>query len=204
LNNVTKETSVFFTDGDISCGGVFRYQSAYPSSIRAGECSALNALLDASVQRLALAREVAFVKWDDGTPVEDVARERQVIGAAITAGREVELTAEFVRRFCSAQIEANKLIQYALLTKWQAQGEAPRHSRIDLAQTVRPQIDRIQAVLISTLVKRTRSPSRVSCRAQLGEAIRDRKVTYPEISECLFSIALVRALGPLCDATDWL
>lgn len=193
---------MFFTDGNASCGGVCRHESAYPSSIQGGECDALNALIDASVQRLALARAVAFVKWDNGAPVEDVARERQVIDAAITAGREVELPAEFVYRFFSAQIEANKLIQYALLTKWQAQGRAPGHSGIDLAQTVRPQIDRIQAVLISALVNRTRSPSRASCRVQLAEAIRDRKVTYPEISRCLFSIALIRALGPLCDATD--
>lgn len=202
MNNVTKKTSVFFTDGSASCEGVFRHQSAHPSSIQGEECDALNALIDASVQRLALAREVAFVKWDDGTPVEDVVRERQVIDAAVTAGREVELPAEFVHRFFSAQIEANKLIQYALLTKWQAQGRAPEHSGIDLAATVRPQIDRIQAVLISALVNRTCSPSRASCRTTLAEAIRDCKVTYPEISKCLFSIALIRALGPLCDATD--
>jgi chorismate mutase len=202
LNNVTKETSLFFTDGNASYGGVLSHQSVYPSSIQGGECNALNSLIDASVQRLALAREVAFVKWDDGAPVEDVTREQQVIDAAITAGREVELPAEFVRRFFSAQIEANKLIQYALLTKWQAEGEAPGHSGIDLAQTVRPQIDRIQAVLISALVNRTSSPSRASCRAQLAEAIRGREITYPEISKCLFSIALIRALGPLCDATD--
>jgi chorismate mutase len=176
--------------------------AALPSLIRAKERDALTTLIDASAQRLALAREVAFAKWDNGVPVEDVRRERHVIHAAVRAGCEVGLPAEFVRRFFSAQIEANKLIQYALLTKWQAQGKAPRHSRIDLEQTVRPPIDRIQAVLISALVNRTGSPSPTSCRAQLAEAIMDRKITCLEISRSLFSTALELALSPLCDATD--
>jgi chorismate mutase len=176
--------------------------AALPYFIQAEERGALPTLIEASAQRLQLARAVALAKWDDGAPVEDLVRERQVIHAAITAGRKAGLPADFVSRFFSAQIEANKLIQYALLTKWQGQGKAPRHSRINLAQTVRPQIDRIQAVLISALVNRTGVRSRASCRAQLAEAIQDRKSTDPEISGCLFSTALERALGPLCDATD--
>jgi chorismate mutase len=176
--------------------------AALPYSIQAEERGTLTTLIDASAQRLALAREVALAKWDNGTPVEDLARERQVIRAAIAAGREKWLSAKFVNRFFSAQIEANKLIQYALLTKWSGQGKAPRHPRTTLAQTVRPQIDRIQALLISALVNRTNSRSRASCRAQLAEAIEDRQIADPEISEGLFSIALERALGPLCDAAD--
>jgi hypothetical protein len=55
---------------------------------------------------------------------------------------------------------------------------------------------------MSALVNRTNSPSRASCRAQLAEAIKHRKIADPEISEGLFSTALERALGPLCDAAD--
>jgi chorismate mutase len=174
--------------------------AALPYSIQAEERGALITLIEASAQRLALAREVALAKWDNGAPVEDLARERQVVRAAVAAGREKGLSADFVNRFFAAQIEANKLIQYALLTKWSRQGKAPRHVRINLAQTARPQIDRIQAVLISALVNRTNSPSPASCRAQLAEAIKDRQIADPEISEGLFSTALERALGPLCDA----
>ena len=176
--------------------------AALPYSIQAEERRTLTTLIDASAQRLALAREVALAKWDNGAPVEDLARERQVVRAAIAAGREKGLSAEFVNRFFSAQIEATKLIQYALLTKWSGQGKAPRHPRINLAQRVRPQIDRIQAVLISALVNRTNSRSRASCREQLAEAIKHRKIADPEIPEGLFSTALERALGPLCDAAD--
>lgn len=176
--------------------------AALPYSIQAEERRTLNTLIDASAQRLALAREVALVKWDNGAPVEDLVRERQVIRAAIAAGHQKGLPAEFVNRFFSAQIEANKLIQCALLTKWSGQGKAPRHPRINLAQTVRPQIDRIQAVLMSALVNRTNSRSRASCREQLAEAIKHRKTADPEISQGLFSTALERALGPLCDAAD--
>jgi chorismate mutase len=173
--------------------------AAIPYFTRADERGPLTILIDASAKRLELGREVALAKWDDGAPVEDVARERQVIDAAIKAGRAVGLPPELVGRFFSAQIEANKLIQYALLTKWQGQGKAPWHSPIDLARTVRPQIDDIQAVLISALVNRSIERSRVSCRAELAGAIQDRKRKFPELTGCLFSIALERALGPLCD-----
>ena len=44
-----------------------------------------------------------------------------------------------------------------------------------------------------------RCTSRVSCRAELAGAIQDRKRKFPELTGCLFSIALERALGPLCD-----
>jgi chorismate mutase len=171
-------------------------------SIHAEERNSLTTLIGAAAQRLALAKEVALAKWDSGAPVEDPAREQQVIRATAAAGQQAGLPAEFVSRFFSAQMEANKLIQYALLTHWQGQGKAPRHARIDLAQNVRPEIDRIQAVLISALVNRPNSQSRASCRAQVAEGIKNRKSADPEISEGLLTVALERALGPLCDAAD--
>lgn len=173
-----------------------------PYVIHAEERNALATLIDASAQRLSLAKDVALAKWDNGAPVEDLARERHVIDTAIAAGRKSGLPAEFVSRFFSAQIEANKVIQYALLTDWQGEGKAPPHSPINLAQNVRPQIDRIQALLISALVNQNHSESRASCRAQLAKAIQDRKATQHEISDSLFATALDRALGPLCDAVD--
>jgi chorismate mutase len=173
-----------------------------PYIIHAAERNALAALIDASAQRLSLAKEVALAKWDNGAPVEAPARERQVIETAVAAGRKAGLPAEFVSRFFSAQIEANKVIQYALLADWQSQGKAPAHAAIDLAQTVRPQIDRIQAALISALVNQTHFQSRASCRAQLSKAIKDRPGAQREISDSLFTTALDRALGPLCDAAN--
>lgn len=176
--------------------------AAFSYSIHGEDRNTLATLIDASAQRLSLAKDVALAKWDNGAPVEDLARERHVIDTARAAGRKAGLPAEFVGRFFSAQIEANKVIQYALLMDWQGQRKAPPHSAINLAQNVRPQIDRIQAVLISALVNRTHFRSRASCRAQVAEVIKDRKAAQPEISESLFTTALDRALGPLCDAAD--
>jgi len=145
---------------------------AFPHLVRAEERVEPTTLIDASAQRLALAREVALAKWDDSAPVEDVTRERQVIDAVIAAGREAGVPAEFVSRFFSAQIEANKLIH------------------------VRPQIDHLESVLVSALVDETNVHSRNFCRAKLAEAISDHKATFPEISGCLLTTALERALGP--------
>src|SRR5215469_1360111 len=46
----------------------------------------LQPLVETSARRLVIAEQVALAKWDSGTPVEDTAREAQVIAGVIQAG----------------------------------------------------------------------------------------------------------------------
>src|ERR1700746_2929580 len=55
---------------------------AYPQNERDN----LQPRVKTSARRLAFAEQVALAKWDSGTPVEDAAREAQVIAAATKAG----------------------------------------------------------------------------------------------------------------------
>lgn len=77
----------------------------------------LQPLVETSARRLAIAEQVALAKWDTGTPVEDAAREAQVIASATKAGESRGLDPASVSNFFRAQIEANKLLQYSLLAE---------------------------------------------------------------------------------------
>ena len=75
---------------------------AYPQNTR----DTLQPLVETSAQRLAIAEQVALAKWDSGTPVEDAAREAQVIASATHAAKSRDLDAAWVSNFFRAQIEA--------------------------------------------------------------------------------------------------
>jgi chorismate mutase len=102
----------------------------------------LQPLVETSARRLVLARQVALAKWDSQAPVEDTAREAEVVTAAIKDGESRGLDRTSVSHFFSAQIEANKLVQYVLLADWRRTGTVPAHRPINLATTIRPELDR--------------------------------------------------------------
>src|SRR5215471_9295769 len=84
----------------------------------------LQPLVETLARRLILAKQVALAKWDTHAPVEDLTREAQVITAAARDGESKGLNRTFVSNFFTAQIEANKLVQYALLAQWHRAGRA--------------------------------------------------------------------------------
>ncbi len=91
-------------------------------------------LLQTISERLTIADQVALTKWDSGKPVEDSLREQQVIANAAEKAQSYQLKPEEIGPFISAQIEANKLVQYALLAKWRDAGKAPVIARPDLVK----------------------------------------------------------------------
>ena len=108
-------------------------------------------LIGAVAERLALGVSVAHAKWSSGLAVEDVPRERDVIARASAAGAALGLDEAEVRTFFADQILANKVVQYYALAQWRRLGRAPEGSPPDLATAVRPQLDRIQGVLLEQL-----------------------------------------------------
>src|ERR1700761_1052799 len=76
--------------------------------------ASLRALVETSEQRLQIARKVALAKWYSKTPVEDPFREALVIAKAAKDASTAGLPPIQAEQFFKAQIEANKLVQYAL------------------------------------------------------------------------------------------
>jgi chorismate mutase len=158
----------------------------------------LQPLVETSARRLNLAQEVAYAKWDNGTPVEDPPREEHVIASAVTEGKTEGLDPAVVSRFFRAQIEANKVVQSSLLSAWHRVGKAPDHQAKDLATTIRPQLDEIQKQLIEELV--TTAPVRTSstCRLDLASAVSGYLATHQLGPVDVQATALKQSLAAFC------
>jgi chorismate mutase-like protein len=112
----------------------------------------LEPLRQAIDQRLLLAQAVARAKWNAQAPIEDLPREAQVIQAAVKQGTALGLPAEWIEAVFRAQIEASKTVQRELFAKWAAQQAGRFDDAPDLAKTVRPELDRITAQLLHSMV----------------------------------------------------
>ncbi|AVU78238.1 chorismate mutase [Pseudomonas sp. Fig-3] len=152
-------------------------------------------LLGTIGERLAIADQVALSKWDSRKPVEDRQREREVIAAAVAQAPAYKLSSEAVEAFFAAQIEANKLVQYAHLSDWQLQGKAPDAPRPDLVGQIRPQLDQLQKRLLQQLADFSPYRTDPQCPQWLAQA------THTVSNDPLRQMALVRATAELCVLT---
>jgi chorismate mutase len=151
-------------------------------------------LVETSARRLLIAERVAFAKWDSGAAVEDLPREVQVIKGAVRDGDSRGLDPTSISNFFTAQIEANKVIQYSLLADWRRSGRAPAHAPIDLVATTRPELDRVQAALIAELADPLAIRASTTCHADVAKAIGKYVLVHKHDVGPLQSIALDRAL----------
>ncbi|MEJ5864542.1 gamma subclass chorismate mutase AroQ [Pseudomonas farsensis] len=148
-------------------------------------------LLDAIEQRLDLARSVAQHKWRNDLPVEAPERERQVLAKVRLEAADYGLSPARATAFFTDQMEANKLIQYALLDRWATLDPNALAAPRDLASELRPRLDKLQASLLFELAELDRKPM-PDCTRNLADALAGR--TDNELRH----LALVRATGQLC------
>jgi chorismate mutase len=158
----------------------------------------LQRLVETSAKRLLIAEQVAFAKWDRGTPVEDASREAQVIASAMEAGASRGLDQAAVANFFRSQIEANKLVQYSLLAEWRRIGKAPNHAPIDLAGMIRPRLDQLQTELIAELPETAARRASASCRSDVAKAVGKHVSAHKHKFSPLRVIALDRAMAATC------
>jgi len=158
----------------------------------------LHPLVETSARRLRIAEQVALAKWDNGAAVEDVSREAQVITGAVRDSDSKGLDPTSVSNFFKAQIEANKVVQYSLLTDWRRSRRAPVHAPIDLVATIRPELDRVQTALIAELADTVAIRASTTCRADVAKAIGKYILGHKHEVGPLQSIALDRALAASC------
>ena len=154
--------------------------------------------METSARRLAIAEQVALAKWDSGTPVEDAAREAQVIASATKAGESRGLDPAWVSNFFRAQIEANKLLQYSLLAEWRRLGKAPDHTQVSLAGAIRPKLDKVQEVLIAELAEAAEIRASASCRTDIAKAVGKYVSAHKNNFSSLETTALNGAMAAVC------
>lgn len=155
----------------------------------------LHALVDLSARRLATADLVASAKWGTGAPVDDPAREQQVLDTVARLAREEGADPQETVRFFRQQIEANKLVQRALHQRWNADpAEAPA-ARPDLAQ-VRDEINRINVEMVRAIGASASVRTAPSCGGTLTAA--EAGVRHRRHLDRLHATALTYALRPVC------
>jgi chorismate mutase len=176
---------------------------AIGSASAQNDAGRLNPMVRTSARRLAIAEQVALSKWDSGAAVEDSSREAQVIVGAVKAGDAKGIDSASITRFFKAQIEANKVVQYSLLADWRRHGGAPAHTPIDLAGTIRPELDQLQAELVAEMASTKDIRSGGNCRVEMATAIGKYLEAHRKETSQLTEIALDRALSESCiDSTS--
>jgi chorismate mutase len=150
----------------------------------------LMALIGLMRRRLDLMVEVARSKWNTGSSVEDLGRERSlaenVAGLAPRYGLNPQLAATFFR----AQIEAAKLVESALIARWTLDHTGAFAEAADQLTVIRPKIDRLTAELLAALAA-------VAPTLKRDDA--DRIVEAGRLPDEVMALAMTRALQPLLE-----
>ncbi|WP_374120758.1 chorismate mutase [Streptomyces sp. AN091965] len=169
--------------------------SAVDAGAHSGPYGQLRAVAALSADRLATADLVAAAKYGTGSPIDDPAREQQVLDAVARQAGEAGGDPETTVRVFRDQIEANKLVQRALHRKWDADPSSAPAERPDLGK-VREEINRVNGELVRALAASTPARTAPYCGGLLTAAalhVRHEKGLDP-----LHATALRRALPSVC------
>ena len=157
---------------------------------------ALRPLMTAIGQRIDIANDVALSKWYSGKPVQDSNRERQVIINAESQAQAYSLTRDEVRQFMTAQMEANKVVQYARIAQWHKRGRVPQQPASTLTGTIRTRLDTLQPVLMEKYAAFVPYRTHSACVSWVQAEIK-RQTADPVIVA-----AMQRATADLCIAAS--
>ena len=156
---------------------------AYPWSIET-----LRALIDA---RLMLATDVAQFKWNHHLPIEDAAREAQVIAALGRQASDLGVPQAWAESFFKAQIEASKIAQNELFQGWDVFKHGQFPDAPDLAGVTRPKLDKITGLLLHSLSENWPVLNDPKRRADVQRAM------HPMQADELSAKAVAEAISPL-------
>jgi len=153
-------------------------------------------LIELTVTRLSIAKQVALVKWDSRSAIEDLPREEEVLATARMEARAAGISDQEATHFFSDQIEANKLVQYGLHAQWRRIGGAPDEPRADLASDIRPRLDGLQKEFLQVLVSTRDLRTKQGCGERLAREM--QLYVTSRALEPLYGLAVERALARVC------
>ena len=153
---------------------------------------AVESLVAVVEQRLDIANDVAVSKWYSGKPVQDSERERQVILNAESQAQAFNLKRDDVHSFMTAQMEANKVVQYARIAQWHESGQAPQPPATSLTQGIRTRLDTLQPDLMHKYAAFLPYRSKSDCQSWL------QSTTRRKAADAVMLSALQRATDGLC------
>jgi chorismate mutase len=129
----------------------------------------LNKLLDLMRQRLVLMHEVARWKWNEGKPISDPDRERQLLADLEQRGLDQGLSRQQTGEFMAAQIATGKLVQQADFAAWSERQQGKFADVRDLNAEVRPLIDRLSDQMLVELARLLTPPGPPQRRSEIEQ-----------------------------------
>ncbi len=130
------------------------------------------------VQRLEVAREVAWIKFLNHLPIRDPQREAELVNRMVTEGQAQGLNATVVSEFFTAQIAASCRVQEESIRFWQRGGTLPAYAPRDLKRDIRPQLDKIGANLLRELARVENQKSTVGFETYAYNTLRQRGFSW--------------------------
>jgi chorismate mutase-like protein len=134
--------------------------SIQPQSVQSDDSH----LVDLMAQRLDLAREVAWTKFQSGAPISDPARENALIHDLAARAVKAGFSTSGTLIFFSAQIAASRQVQAELIDAWKRGAPRPTTKQLDLKIEIRPRLDAVSDQLLSAFLARPdwlNSPARL-------------------------------------------
>jgi len=169
---------------------------ASPGSATAAPASSpLLPVASLAADRLATADLVAAAKWGTDSPIDDPAREQQVLDTVAAQAEQIGADPDEIRTVFRDQIEANKTVQRALFRRWTAHPDEAPTTKPDLS-VVRQTINRINTGLVTALADTTPDRSSAGCRPELALAVVE--VHHEKHPDPLHTGALFRSLLSVC------
>jgi len=110
-------------------------------------------------ERLEVGRQVAWIKYRNSLPVQDIQREAELMNSLVTKGQALGIPELTVQKFFTAQITASRVLQTQLIEGWQKGNTLPAYPPVDLRRDIRPQLDRISSEMLSLLAAGPQVPS---------------------------------------------
>ncbi|WP_225101335.1 chorismate mutase [Streptomyces sp. CoH27] len=175
--------------------GVAVLLAAAPASAAPAPLSPLRPVASLAADRLATADLVAAAKWGTDSPIDDPAREQQVLDSVAAQAQRIGADPDEVRRIFRDQIEANKVVQRALFARWTAHPEQAPTTKPDL-NVVRQTINRINTDLVQSIADTTPERIAPTCDPELAVAVVE--VHHDKHPDLLHTAALVRSLVSVC------
>ncbi|MFD5398335.1 chorismate mutase [Streptomyces sp. NPDC127097] len=170
-------------------------RAAAPAAAAHSPYSRLRPLATFSAERLATADLVAAAKWGTGSPIDDPAREQEVLKSVAEQARQLGADPAATTRIFRDQIEANKVVQRGLYRQWDANPAKAPTERPDL-QEVRKEINRVNGELVRAIAASPHARSAPSCTPLLSIAA--ARVRAERQLDGLHTVALARSLRSVC------
>ncbi|MES5817398.1 chorismate mutase [Streptomyces sp. RG80] len=157
--------------------------------------SDLRPVADLAAERLATADLVAAAKWGTDSPIDDPAREQQVLDTVAAQAQRIGADPDEIRRIFRDQIEANKQVQRGLYRRWTAHPDQAPTTKPDL-NVVRERINRVNTDLVDAVAGSTEERTAPTCEPELALAVVE--IHHERHPDLLHTSALIRSLASVC------